>query len=246
MKKYIWEIVFGSIACMLFAGIAIYVFAFNATPFDELVYDNVIALKSDFFTRFFKLITFFGGKIFTILLAVASIGLFINRNKSTYKRFLKKDKINNIFNMFLPAILFIFSILLVTILFFVFKAIFARVRPIEWFMIQEDGWSFPSGHTATALAMYGALCLIVNKSIDKKWLKAIITSATVILVALIGLSRIYLGVHYATDVLAGASLGVVVLCITSILLKKSDTKICYSQQIQSIQESEIVIEKEEE
>ena len=76
----------------------------------------------------------------------------------------------------------------------------------------QQGYSFPSGHAAMSVAMYGILC----REARKKWLWAI----SAVLVLLIGISRFAAGVHYPTDVLAGWGIGLITIVFIEILWKK--------------------------
>lgn len=93
------------------------------------------------------------------------------------------------------------------------KFFFARSRPTEINLIVENGYSFPSGHSMLSLAYYGFFVyLILNSNIKRKnKILAIISLA--LLIFFIGLSRIYLGVHYASDVLAGFAISAAYLIL---------------------------------
>lgn len=93
------------------------------------------------------------------------------------------------------------------------KYLFARSRPAGEAFTVASGYSFPSGHAMIALAFYGflaALLLRHGKGSRQAWVKAI---ALYILVLLIGLSRIYLNVHYLSDIVAGFLFGTIVLAV---------------------------------
>lgn len=83
------------------------------------------------------------------------------------------------------------------------KFIIRRPRPIVNRIIEEKGFSFPSGHTMGSMAFYGFIIYLVYKKIDNKKIKWILIISLSIFTFLIGVSRIILGVHYTTDVLAG-------------------------------------------
>mgnify|MGYP003299002075 CR=1 FL=1 len=93
------------------------------------------------------------------------------------------------------------------------KIAFGRARPEDINLIIESGFSFPSGHSMVSLAFYGFFIYLLY---HQKWskIKRLLTCIPlVILVFMIGLSRIYLGVHYASDVLAGFALAMAYLII---------------------------------
>lgn len=85
----------------------------------------------------------------------------------------------------------------------ILKNIVQRPRPTEFRMIDESGYSFPSGHSMASAAFYGFLIYLVYKKVKNKKLKITIITLLSLLIILIGISRIYLGVHYTSDVLAG-------------------------------------------
>ena len=100
------------------------------------------------------------------------------------------------------------------------KLIFHRQRPDATFaLISETGYSFPSGHAFMSVIFYGMICYFIYQTCEKKWQKIILPIATAILVFLIGFSRIYLGVHWVSDVLAGWLIGGAILAFFIIRLK---------------------------
>jgi len=93
------------------------------------------------------------------------------------------------------------------------KLFFERPRPqLAWSTVLPD-YSFPSGHTMNSVAFYGALAIVVWSIAGRRWGIAALVAATVLSI-LIGISRIYLGYHYLTDVLGGVLAGVSWLLIT--------------------------------
>jgi len=93
------------------------------------------------------------------------------------------------------------------------KLFFERPRPqVPWANVLPD-YSFPSGHTMNSVAFYGALAVIIWSIAGRRWGIVAVVAATV-LCTLIGISRIYLGYHYFTDVIGGALAGVSWLLIT--------------------------------
>jgi undecaprenyl-diphosphatase len=92
------------------------------------------------------------------------------------------------------------------------KAVIARDRPdLLEAIVVEPGFSFPSGHSALGMVAWGVLAVLVSRSRFGRQARTAIIAALVILVFLIGVSRIYLGVHYPTDVIAGWVAGGVVV-----------------------------------
>ncbi|WP_026640276.1 phosphatase PAP2 family protein [Bordetella petrii] len=86
------------------------------------------------------------------------------------------------------------------------KHLFQRVRPEHLHgYASADGWSFPSGHTSGALAVYGFACYLAVRALPAPW-RAPCVAGVAALVAAIGVSRVLLQVHYLSDVLAGIAI----------------------------------------
>ena len=149
-------------------------------------------LISDFTIPIAKFITNFGGAIFLIVLTII---LLIS---------IKNKKIG----------LSIFSNLaIITILNQLLKRILQRPRPTEYRIIEETGYSFPSGHSMISMALYGYLIYLIYKYVKNKYIKWISIVLLSILICSIGISRIYLGVHYTSDVLGGFLISISYLII---------------------------------
>jgi len=155
---------------------------------DQNIYKFIIKLKSPFFTYFFKFITFYASIEWFIILCIL-VFFFYNDKK---------------FKFIIP--IYIIGIALITLL---MKNIFVRVRPIDLILIEETGYSFPSGHSSSSLAFYGLIAYLIYKSDLNKYKKLFFIISLLLLSLLIGISRIYLGVHYPSDVLAGFMVGII-------------------------------------
>lgn len=91
------------------------------------------------------------------------------------------------------------------------KQLFERARPEDVLpLIEQGGYAFPSGHSVTSMAFYGMLLFLVQTRMEDRKKANALSIVLILLIALIGPSRIYLGVHYPTDVLAGWAEGVFV------------------------------------
>ena len=181
LKNTKWIILF---VCLVgFLALAEDVFNKEIMNGDIIGY-NVVStfLISDFVTPIAKFITNFGGAIFLIVLTIV---LFI---------LIKNKKIG----------LSIFSnLVIITILNQFLKRILQRPRPTEYRIIEETGYSFPSGHSMVSMAFYGYLIYLIYKYVKNKYIKWGSIILLSILICSIGTSRIYLGVHYTSDVLGG-------------------------------------------
>lgn len=105
---------------------------------------------------------------------------------------------------------------------FLLKTLFSRDRPIlDQYLIKAEYYSFPSGHAMGALICYGFLCYL-SIVYYRRW-RTLIVSTTAFLILAIGFSRIYLGVHWLTDVLAGYAAGIVwlLVCLLSLEVVKT-------------------------
>lgn len=118
-----------------------------------------------------------------------------------------------------------FSIRVITIsisslvLMILLKQLFQRKRPLSPLLKAAKGLSFPSGHAIMAVTFYGLLIYILQHTIDINWLRVLSTVLIIILIFLIGFSRIYLRVHYASDVLGGFIIGSLWLLISLAVIK---------------------------
>ena len=102
----------------------------------------------------------------------------------------------------------------------ILKYIIQRPRPTEFRIIDESGYSFPSGHSMVSAGFYGFLIYLIYKNIENKYLKWGLISLLSLLIILIGTSRIYLGVHYTSDVLAGFLIAISYLIIFITMINK--------------------------
>lgn len=87
------------------------------------------------------------------------------------------------------------------------KWMFHRQRPAFHRLIEETGYSFPSGHSMVSFIFYGMLGMLFFMFLRNRTPKIVIAITTIALILLIGISRVYLGVHYPSDVLAGFAAG---------------------------------------
>jgi len=83
------------------------------------------------------------------------------------------------------------------------KLAFHRTRPDPFFIPKPSTYSFPSGHALISLCFYGLVAGTLSHDMPEKWQRVLTWSIASLLVAMIGLSRVYLGVHWPSDVIAG-------------------------------------------
>ena len=114
----------------------------------------------------------------------------------------------------------VINLLGITIINNLIKIIIARPRPEINKLVTETGYSFPSGHSITSMVFYGYLVYLIYKYINNKKIKIPLIIFLILLIPTIGLSRIYLGVHYTSDVLCGFLLGIIYLILFISISKK--------------------------
>ncbi len=87
------------------------------------------------------------------------------------------------------------------------KGLIDRPRPEALHLIEAGSMSFPSGHAMSSIAFFGFLIYLVWRLISTAWIRWLISILLTLLILLIGFSRVYLGVHYPSDILAGYAAG---------------------------------------
>jgi undecaprenyl-diphosphatase len=102
------------------------------------------------------------------------------------------------------AIIFIVGVLIHSLL----KGIILRPRPAISPLVEESGYSFPSGHAMNAFVFYSAVAFLCYRLMKRKALSLLVTLLAAGIVVLVGFSRVYLGVHYPSDVAGGYLVGV--------------------------------------
>ncbi|MEO7263895.1 MAG: phosphatase PAP2 family protein, partial [Ferruginibacter sp.] len=109
------------------------------------------------------------------------------------------------------------------LLMFSLKQFFNRPRPLTPLLREARGLSFPSGHAFMSFVFFGLLVYVINKKVKNKLLKYSLIVLLLCFVLFIGLSRIYLRVHYASDVIAGFSMGLMWLVISMWIIQIIET-----------------------
>ena len=192
MKKYIkWVIMV--IFLILFSIFAYKIVMDKSIYIDKSVYDFICDnFMSERMTNIVKILTSLGSALVVIILTIV---LFMA---------IKNKRI---------AVSIVINLIVITILNNLIKIIFLRPRPNVNNLILESGYSFPSGHSSTGMAFYGYLIYLIYKYVNNKKIKISLIIFLSLVIVAIGLSRIYLGVHYASDVLGGFLLAIVYLII---------------------------------
>jgi undecaprenyl-diphosphatase len=113
-------------------------------------------------------------------------------------------------------------LMLATLSNIVLKKVINRARPSLEHLVSVNTLSYPSGHAMSAMAFYGFLIYLCIRYRMARWLRYLLVSVLVLLILSIGISRIYLGVHYPTDVAAGFIGGLIWVAFCTVLFSLID------------------------
>jgi membrane-associated phospholipid phosphatase len=191
------------VALAAFVYIARRIFVLNKTKLDDRAFAWLKSHVSERNNEVMEFFTFLGTHLFLIPANLALIAFFL---------FIKKHKW---YSIKIPA-LALSSLGLM----FLLKNAFSRERPAIPLLKEAAGMSFPSGHALMSVTFYGLIIYIIFKTVENKGLKWTLITLLVLLIMIIGLSRVYLRVHYASDVIAGYCVGFLWLVFAVWLLNR--------------------------
>ncbi|MGZ3839094.1 MAG: phosphatase PAP2 family protein [Flavisolibacter sp.] len=197
-------------AFVIFIFVTRRIFVLHRTGFDQRVFRYLQAHVSERNNEVMLFFTFLGTHEFLIPANLVLIAYFL---------LIKKHKW---YSIKVPAI----ALSSLALMFFL-KNLFRRPRPAIPLLHEARGLSFPSGHALMSVTFYGLLVYIVFKTFRNKELKWSLILFLLLLILVIGFSRIYLRVHYTTDVIAGYCIGFWWLVFAIWLLNRLER---YSQQ----------------
>lgn len=198
-------------ATLLFRWLAEEVFEGETAVFDETVRVSIHQIASPLLTRLMRLLSMLGSTVFLFGLgsAVAFVFWYLRHKRA--------------------LALFLLTMAGEMILLFWLKTSFRRARPEPFFDFPlPSSYSFPSGHAFASFCFYGILAWLITARLQNRRLKITVWTTTVILVFLIGISRIYLGVHFPSDVVAGYAVGliwVVTVALADFLLHRKSAAV---------------------
>ena len=181
-----------AVLIIFFAVLAWAVVLNKTVAFDNAVIQAIRQFTNPFLTSLMKNVTFFGnnGTLYVIVPVLVMLLLIARRPISE------------------PLILTV-STLGGWFLIEALKLLFHRARPGENPLVPASGFSFPSGHALMSIVVYGCLALIIYGYFRRSFsVRGLITLVAVVFIIMIGISRIYLGVHYPTDILGGYAVGI--------------------------------------
>ena len=161
---------------------------------DNLIYKSVESIRSDFLTVVLIGITELGGVVGLFLILLITVIVLCKKNRVK------------------EATAITLNLIISTFTYVILKNIFQRERPVTGnILVDEVGFSFPSGHTTNNVAFYFLAIYLVCINVKNKKVRNISCVILAIIPILIAFSRIYLRVHYPTDVIAGFCLGIVLV-----------------------------------
>ena len=184
MRKHIFGWSFVCLAAFL--GMLISVNGNGFDGVDQVVTEFAHGLRSDAWTPLMLFLSFIGDVMMNVVLAL--VALFV-----LYK----------VYGARAELALFVASVGGSVILNNVLKNLVMRARPLETAIVMEEGFAFPSGHAMAAVALYGTLTYLFWKRVPSRAGRALVVVVALVLIVGIGFSRMYLGVHYPSDVIAG-------------------------------------------
>ena len=171
--------------------------------FDNFIHNSVIKLHSEVTTKVMKAFTFCGSTSFIVGVAIGIFIIYLIKKRKAY------------------AFTTVGILIVSTILNNVIKLIIRRPRPIYMTVI-ENTFSYPSGHMMASTTLYGFLIYLLIKSHYPKKYKIYYGIILGLLILCVGISRIYLGAHYFSDIFGGALLSLALLVIFSMINDKKN------------------------
>ncbi|HFE9386569.1 TPA: phosphatase PAP2 family protein [Streptococcus agalactiae] len=194
------------IAIILFfsLGLVIKYWPDTVIAFDQTIQESVRGQLPNLSTRFFKLITVIGNTVSQIAIAIMSVTFCYLKKWYPQARFIAVNAI-------------ISGICILSL-----KLIFQRVRPTLPHLVFAGGYSFPSGHSMGTFMIFGSIIILLQYYMPNSIWKLLCQGILGLLIFLIVLSRIYLGVHFPTDVLAGFILAYGILNLTAYIFLAKD------------------------
>lgn len=156
------------------------------TELDKSVTEYVISFRSQALTAYFTFATELGDRNAYIVITIFLAGYYFFKRRSW--KFILQTTI---------------VLLLATFSNIVLKRVFNRARPALEHLVTVNTLSYPSGHSMSAMAFYGFLIYLCLRYDMRRWLKMLLVLLLVVVILSVGISRIYLGVHFPSDVAAG-------------------------------------------
>lgn len=194
------------LALVVFIYLIRMVFIRESSEFDDRVFNLIKPYINDGFTSFMLFITFLGKHDLLIPLNFVLIAFFIYRKERWFATRIAALSLSSLLLMFL------------------LKFFFQRNRPQQPVIDDVSGYSFPSGHALISIVFYGLFIHMVWHEVKTRWLRTLLITILGILILLIAFSRIYLRVHYASDVIAGIAVGFIWLVLSLRIIQRVEKR----------------------
>jgi membrane-associated phospholipid phosphatase len=191
------------VALLAFAWLVRRVFVVQKTGFDARAFEFLGGHVNPIRSEVMEGVTFLGTHYFLIPLCISLVIWFLLIRPHKW------------YSITVPVIA-ISSVLLMLLL----KQLFERPRPLIPLLEAARGFSFPSGHALMSTTVYGLIIYIISRETKPPVLRWALISVFILLILAICLSRIYLRVHYTSDVLAGISLGIAWLILSITIVRR--------------------------
>lgn len=185
-KQLTWALLISLLCAIGFGLIALLVSDKKIAQFDSTIIAAIQGLESPGLTSIMKFFTFIGSG--TQVAIIALLVLFFLFKVLHHRR---------------ELILVIWVVLGSTILNEILKTVFHRARPTIHRIVDANGFSFPSGHSMAAFSLYGVIAFLLWRHLSTSLGRGLLILFSIFMIIMIGVSRIYLGVHYPSDVLGG-------------------------------------------
>lgn len=180
------------------------IYLYEVISYDKWAFDLFKSIRSDEMTLFMTIITRLGN--FISVVAILLVLLLLYKNKKT-------------------VYYIIINMISIFLLNDFIKHIIHRSRPVGYNLINESSYSFPSSHTMCSTILFSFLIYLVYKNVNNKIFKYLLMVLLFIILMLICISRVYLGVHYLSDVVGGLSISIIYMMIFLMFNKDFEKKV---------------------
>lgn len=175
------------------------------TSVDKVVTEFIIGFRSDTLTRYFTFVTHLGDRHAYAMLTLLLATYYVLKHRQ-WKFVLQTTLV----------------LLLASLSNVVLKKVINRARPSLEHLVTVNTLSYPSGHAMSAMAFYGFLIYLCVRYRMRQWVRIVFITVLALLILSIGMSRIYLGVHYPTDVAAGFIGGLIWVAFCAVVFNVFD------------------------
>lgn len=177
---------------ILFVFITYAIFNNKITQIDQMVHSHILNMRNDTLTNTLIVITNISSAYSLIVISILLLAVIKNKK--------------------IPLLICL-NLVSAYLINATAKIIFTRPRPIGINLIEESGFSYPSGHAMISMSYFGFIAYLIYKNSKNKFNKSILIITLILTILTIGFSRIYLGVHYLSDVIGGFLLSIIYLTI---------------------------------